>query len=187
MFTAADIIVDSDKKIREKSIEVKIPLSVNDKKLATALFEYVLNSTKGNVEQGENYKPAVGIAAIQVGIPKKILAIAYDSGDEEENIEVRFLLANAKIIQNSVRYGYLSSGEGCLSVEASHEGYVMRAHKVKVRAFDILTNKERIIEAQGYLAIVLQHEIDHFNGILYYDRINKNNPFQILENSVEIT
>jgi len=188
MFTSKDIIIDNNLKIREKSSEVAIPLSEEDQQIARALLDYVLTSTQEAVAESGDYKPAVGMAAIQVGIPKKILAIGYDDESAEgEKTEVRYLLANAKIIQHSLRGAYLSGGEGCLSVEEVHEGYVIRAQRIKVRAFDILANKEQVITAEGYLAIVMQHEIDHFNGILYYDRINKNDPYYRPENCVEIT
>ena len=52
-----------------------------------------------------------------------------------------------------------------------------------MKAFDIVSNKEITITATGYDAIVLQHEYDHLDGILYYDRINKADPFKEVENS----
>jgi peptide deformylase len=50
-------------------------------------------------------------------------------------------------------------------------------------AYDIVTNKDITLTATGYDAIVLQHEYDHLDGILYYDRIDKNNPFKEIDNS----
>ncbi|MBQ5443716.1 MAG: peptide deformylase, partial [Erysipelotrichaceae bacterium] len=64
-----------------------------------------------------------------------------------------------------------------LSVNQIHEGYVYRSARVKVKAYDLLQEKEILIKAEGYLAIVLQHELDHFKGILFYDHINKADPF----------
>ena len=187
MLTAKDIITDKDIKIREKSEDVKLPLDREDRELAQSLLDYVVNSTDEELQEENALKPAVGISAIQIGIPKRILAIAYKEEDEEgEGEEVRYLLANAKIIRHAVRTVYLKGGEGCLSVEDEHEGFVQRAYKVTIRAYDILAEAEVVIEAEEYLAIVLQHEIDHFNGILYYDHINKTDPYYIPNNSVEI-
>jgi peptide deformylase len=81
---------------------------------------------------------------------------------------------------------YLQSGEGCLSVDNDHKGYVYRPYKIRVKAYDFLTNKEIEIIARGYDAIVLQHEIDHLSGVLYYDHIDKKNPFKILDNSIAL-
>jgi peptide deformylase len=57
------------------------------------------------------------------------------------------------------------------------EGIVPRRAKIKVFAYDMLANKHIELVAENFLAINLQHEIDHLNGILYYDHINKENPF----------
>ena len=64
--------------------------------------------------------------------------------------------------------------------------YVNRSARIKVKAYDVLQDKEVIIEAEGYVAVVLQHEIDHFKGILYYDHINKKNPMLELPGSIPI-
>ncbi len=187
MLTSKDIVKDTDIKIKEKSSDVKIPLSADEKALAKKLLEYVVNST--NEELAEKYvlRPAVGISAIQVGVAKKILAISYEEELEDGKVElVQYLLANAKIISNSVRGCYLKSGEGCLSVDDVHEGYVVRSQRIKVKAYDIKAKKEVVINAKDYLAIVFQHEIDHFNGILYYQHINKTNPFNVPDNCLEI-
>ena len=71
----------------------------------------------------------------------------------------------------------LEGGEGCLSVDNPHEGYVHRFYKIRLKAFDALQNREIELTARGYDAIVLQHEYDHLNGVFYYDHIDKNQPF----------
>jgi peptide deformylase len=58
-----------------------------------------------------------------------------------------------------------------------HIGIVKRKNKIIVNCYDLENNKEIKVCADKMLSIVLQHEIDHLNGILFYDRINKNNPF----------
>ena len=80
----------------------------------------------------------------------------------------------------------LASGEGCLSVEDEHQGLVPRHARITVKAYDIL--KQEVVEfrANGYLAVVLQHEIDHLNGILFYDRINREDPWKLEENTLVI-
>ena len=57
---------------------------------------------------------------------------------------------------------------------------------IVVKAYNDLTGKEEHITARGYDAIVLQHEIDHLDGILFYDRIDKNDPFKIIEGAVRV-
>ena len=170
-----NIVNDAGTLIREKSVDVKLPLSDEDKEILMSLYKYVLDSTDEELAEKENLSPAVGIAAIQVGINKKMIAVVL-RGENEEVVH-QYALANPKIVSESVEEAYLAGGEGCLSVPEMHEGYVYRHRRVKVRGYDLLTDRNIEIKASDYLAIVLQHEIDHFNGILYYDRINKKHPF----------
>lgn len=178
------IIKDDNPLIREKSLDVKIPLSKEDKDLIFDMLTYVDESTDEKIAEEKKLQPAVGISAIQVGIKKKLLAIVIKN--EKGEIIYKFALANAKIISNSVEKTYLKGGEGCLSVPESHEGYVNRSARIKIKAYDVLQDKEVTINAEGYIAVVLQHEIDHFKGVLYYDYINKKNPMQELEGSIPI-
>ncbi len=168
------IIKDDNNLIRQKSYDVSLPLNDEDKNLLLDMLKYVDDSTNEEIAQKENLRPAVGISAIQVGVQKKMTAIILK--DENNNKVYEYALVNPKIISNSIEKAYLGCGEGCLSVTNEHQGYIYRSARVKVKGFDILQNKEITIKADGYLAIVLQHELDHFKGILFYDHINKQNP-----------
>jgi N-formylmethionyl-tRNA deformylase len=90
------------------------------------------------------------------------------------------------LISNSVQKSYLAGGEGCLSVKDKHEGYVKRYFKIKLKAYDYISQKEVVLSLKNYISIVVQHEFDHLFGILYYDRINKSNPFEVKEDEVKI-
>ena len=169
------IIKDDSDLIRERSVDVSMPVSDEDRQILMQMLKYVDDSTVEEIAEKENLRPAVGISAIQLGIPKKMTAIIIK--DSEGNKECEYALVNPKIVSNSIEKAYLQSGEGCLSVANEHEGYVYRSARVKVKGYDILQEKEIEIKADGYLAIVLQHEIDHFKGVLFYDHINKANPF----------
>ena len=72
---------------------------------------------------------------------------------------------NPKVVAHSVQDAALGEGEGCLSVDRDVPGYVVRHARVTVEYFNN--------------SIVVQHEIDHTNGIMFYDHINKDNPFAI--------
>ncbi len=173
------IIKDNDPKIRDKSFVVSLPLKQEDRELMEDMLRYVKESTIPEIAEAKNLRPAVGISAIQVGVPKQLTAIVCTDIDKNGNeVHYEYALVNPKIISYSVQKAYLEGGEGCLSVESVHEGFVPRHARVKVEAFDMLQNKTITIRAHGYLAIVLQHEIDHFSGVLFYDTINKENPFE---------
>lgn len=109
--------------------------------------------------------PGMGLAAIQVGCDKSILV--YDVSPPDEN---RFLqvLMNPKIISSEGEM--ISENEGCLSVP-DYRADVKRAGSILVEGLDKEGNPLRI-EAEGFLAIVLQHEIDHLNGTLFIDHIS---------------
>ena len=110
--------------------------------------------------------------------------------DFDENGEVinstDYALANPKIVSYTPKQSYLKTGEACLSVPEDVKGYVPRHAKITVEGFDVLTNKDVKIVARGFLAICLQHELDHFDGVLYYDHINKEYPLVPIENAMVI-
>ena len=167
------IFKDSDKVLRVKATPVAIPLSIEDETLALAMFQHIKESQDPVFADKHGLRAGVGLAAPQVGVSKQILVVHFEIDDEGNYLT--HVLANPQIISSSVRRTYLEGGEGCLSVDKEHPGHVYRFHKIKVRAYDVLQNKEIEINAFGYHAIVLQHEIDHLNGILFYDRISPTN------------
>ena len=146
-----------------------------------AMLKYVDDSTVEEIAERENLRPAVGISAIQIGIPKKMTAVILKDENGEKVYE--FALVNPRIVSNSLEKSCLSSGEGCLSVVDDHKGYIYRSARVKIKAYDLLQEKDIEIKADGYLAIVLQHELDHFKGVLFYDYINEENPYYTPDNS----
>ena len=85
---------------------------------------------------------------------------------------------NAKIVAHSVQDAALADGEGCLSVDRDVPGYVVRHARVTIDYIDKNGDKQRI-KLKGYDAMVVQHEIDHTNGVMFYDRINEADPFAI--------
>lgn len=101
--------------------------------------------------------PGIGLAATQVDIHLQVVVIDVS----EEKNELRVFI-NPRIIENS---GSCEGEEGCLSVPGVYEN-VCRAERVAVRFVD-LQGQEQTIEAEGILAVCLQHEIDHLNGKLF--------------------
>ena len=168
------IIKDDNPLIRVKSKDVSLPLSDEDRETLLLMHKYVDESTIDEIAEEKNLRPAVGISAIQIGIPKKMTSIILKDSEGKKVYE--YALVNPKIISNSVEKAYIKSGEGCLSVPEDHKGIVYRSARCKIKGYDILTEQEVLIKADGYLSIVFQHELDHFKGVLYYDHINKENP-----------
>lgn len=178
------IVKDNKPSLRQRSSLVEEKDFEETKKILLEMIEYLkLSQDEKFLESHKNIRSGVGLAAPQIGINKQFLAIYY----EDENKKVHELgLINPKILSESTRKCYLAGGEGCLSVDEKHEGYVLRPYKITLKAYNVVTNKEEEKVYTGYDAVVLQHEIDHLKGILYYDHINKINPFKKEENSVEL-
>ena len=109
--------------------------------------------------------PGAGLAAIQVGFDKSIIIFDSLPGETEKSLQV---LLNPKIIEKEGEI--ISENEGCLSVPEFRSD-VKRSSLALVEGFD-RDGKPLRFEVEEYLAIVLQHEIDHLNGILFIDRIS---------------
>ncbi|MEJ2040865.1 MAG: peptide deformylase [Desulfosarcinaceae bacterium] len=118
-----------------------------------------------NMAETMYHAPGVGLAAIQVGIDKKLLIYDLSPKDEDRSLNV---LINPKILKAEGEI--LSEGEGCLSVP-EFRANVKRSSHILVEAVDRHGNPLRL-EAEGFQAIVLQHEIDHLNGTLFIDHIS---------------
>lgn len=168
------IFKDTDLVLRTKAVRVPTPLSVEDETLAFAMFQHIKESQDPVLAEKYGLRAGVGLAAPQVGVSKQIIVVHFLL-DEEKQTYFTYVLANPQIISSSVRRTYLEGGEGCLSVDESYPGHVYRYHKIKVKAYDILNKMDIELNAFGYPAIVLQHEIDHLNGVLFYDRIDPAN------------
>ena len=109
--------------------------------------------------------PGIGLAAIQVGINQRMLIYDISSPDEERSMNV---LVNPRIIESEGEV--LSENEGCLSVP-EYRSDVKRFASILVEAYD-RDQKLLRFEANDFLSIVLQHEIDHLNCKLFIDRIS---------------
>ena len=167
------IIKDNNPIMRKRSLPVELPLSAKDKETLDAMLDYLKKSQDEEYAEKHHINPGVGLAAIQISILKRMFVVYFK--DEEDN-EIAYQLVNPVIVESSVKKCALQNGEGCLSVDKPHQGLVHRYYRIKMKAFDALTNKDIEINATGYEAIVLQHEFDHLNGMFYYDHINTMDP-----------
>ena len=172
------IVKDSNPIMRKKSQPVPLPLSKEDKETLDEMLNYIKLSQDEDYAKKHNIRSGIGLAAIQIGLLKRMFVIYY----EKEDGVVQYQLVNPKIIEYSFRKCALKDGEGCLSVDGEHPGYAHRYYKIKMEAYDALTDQEIIITARGFDAIVLQHEYDHLDGLFFYDRIDPKKPDQVLMN-----
>ena len=115
----------------------------------------------------------MGLAFPQLGINEKIIVIVheYDEGKFDN-----YVVVNPKLVSYSNEMIAAEAGEGCLSVNREIEGHVKRYARVTIEGFD-MDGKKIKIRAREELSIAFQHELDHLEGILFYDRIDKNKRF----------
>lgn len=174
-------IYDDHHPLLRKTLKpVSLPVSKEIKETLFQMVEYLKASQDEKFHESHpSIRPGVGLSANQIGIDKRFFAIYFKDGEEE----IKFALVNPRIIKNSLRKCALSSGEGCLSVKQDHKGLVYRYSKITLRGYDCFLDQEIDIEAEGYLSIVLQHELDHLNGKIYYDYIDKMDPNHQIPNS----
>ena len=172
------IVKDNNPIMRKKSLPVELPLSAEDKATLDEMLNYLKLSQDEEYARKHNIRAGVGIAAIQIGLLKRMFCIYY----ETDNGPVQYQLVNPKIIEYSIRKCALRDGEGCLSVDGEHPGLSHRYYKINMQAYDALSDRDIIITARGFDAIVLQHEYDHLDGLFFYDRIDQNNPLKQLMN-----
>ncbi len=174
MLKMKDILDEKEKILHEVSEEVTFPLSEEDKKTIQDIIEMLTNSQIPELSEKYDLRPGMGLAAIQLGIKKRYFVVVHEY---EEGKFDNYVLINPKIISESSEIIYVGEGEGCLSVNRDVPGIVPRHARVTLEAYDEEGNKIRV-RGREELAIAFQHEMDHLNGILFVDKIDKKNPFK---------
>lgn len=173
MFKKLNILDEKDKRVRMISKDAKLPLSKEYKDIIENIITELTYSQIEELEKKYDLRPGMGLAFPQLGINERIIVIVHEYDDGKFN---NYVMVNPKIVSYSDEMIAVEAGEGCLSVNRDVEGHVKRYARVRVEGYDIDGNKISI-RAREELSIAFQHEIDHLNGILFYDRIDKNKPF----------
>lgn len=179
MITMKDIIREGHPTLRKVAKEVALPLSPELVEKGEEMLTFLKNSQDPELAEKLELRGGVGLAAPQLNISKRFIALHVPSSDPEDTTPtLSVVMYNPKIISHSVQDACLAEGEGCLSVDREVPGYVVRHARVTVSYVD-KDNQVQKIKLKGYEAIVVQHEIDHLNGIMFYDHINPKAPFAL--------
>ena len=159
MCTKDDIIALPNPHLRERSQRISV-VTESTKKLIQDMIDATLDW-----ESSRPYEIGAALAAVQIDKLQRAVIVRGDF-DDKKSKEFTTLI-NPKVVkyEGEVIYDY----EGCLSVKDIY-GYVPRYSKVRIQALDLEGNEIRI-KADGFLARVLQHEIDHTNGTVFIDHI----------------
>lgn len=173
MFKPCNILDEKRPELRKVSTEVTGPLSKEDKETIKQVIKHLTYSQIERYEKKYDLRPGMGLAFPQLGINKRIIVIVHEYEEGKFN---EYVYINPVIVSESEEMIAASEGEGCLSVNREVEGHVPRHARVTVEGLDIDGNPQRI-RAREELAIAFQHEIDHLDGILFYDRIDPKHRF----------
>jgi len=144
-----EILHYPDPRLRNEALPVE-EVDLEIKKLVTDMFETMYDA------------PGIGLASIQVNVPKRVIVV-----DISEEHDQPLCFINPEIIS---KQGEEEMDEGCLSVPGFYET-VQRADKIRVKALNE-KGEEFEMDAEGLLAVCIQHEIDHLDGKLFVDYIS---------------
>lgn len=149
-----DIVLEGDPRLRQKAIKVR-GVDPSLRLLAADMHETMRDA------------PGVGLAAPQVGINRRLIVVHVpESYIEEGDPPTTMTLLNPEIVK---AYGCVSGIEGCLSIPG-WVGEVPRSETITIKGVD-LDNRPVRLKVHDFVARVLQHEIDHLDGILFVDRV----------------
>ena len=156
MILMKDIIREGNPILEQKAEDVKLPVSEEDLNTLIEMMEYIYNSVDEEVGPKLELRPAVGLAAPQIGISKKMIAI---SACDEKGRQYDFALINPKIISYSDELTYLKGGEGCLSVDREVSGLIHRPKRISFKAlsFPYYLIDNLVLEDKKNFT----HQIDH--------------------------
>lgn len=173
MFKKLDILDEKDPHLRKKSEESTLPLSKEEKKLIDRIIKELTYSQIEEYSEKYDLRPGMGLAFPQLGINTRVIVIVHEVEDGQFD---NYVVINPKIVSYSNEMIAAEAGEGCLSVNREVEGHIKRYARVTIEGYDPDGNKLKI-RAREELSIAFQHEIDHLDGILFYDRIDPNHQF----------
>ncbi len=129
-------------------------------------FDDELQKLAADMTDTMYYAPGIGLAAVQIGVLRRLLVIDVSKDEDNKNPQV---FINPEVVDESDERGIYD--EGCLSIP-DYYAEVERPASIKVNYLD-LSGKAQTIQADGLMATCLQHEIDHLNGVLFIDYLSK--------------
>ncbi len=172
MILMKNIIREGHKTLETVAKPVHVPLSKADKKTLKSLLEFVINSQDETMVERYDLRPAVGLAAPQINVSKRMFAVHVHDLD---GTLYSYALVNPVLKEKSKDLIYLPGGEGCLSVDRETEGLTPRYREVvfEALAYDDVSDLlvPVALHLEGYVGIVFQHEYDHLNGILFTTKL----------------
>jgi peptide deformylase len=170
-----DIIVLPNSHLHQKSTKVHV-ITDDTRKLIDDM-----TSASLDWEDSRPHEISAALAAVQIDVLERVVIVRSDFDDKNARHFTPLINPEIVKLEGETIYDY----EGCLSVSNIY-GKVPRSSKIRVRAQDLDGNEVRF-KAEGFLARVIQHEIDHTNGILFVDHIkDQTDAFYTLDEKGEL-
>src|SRR5574344_1197759 len=172
-FKKLNILDEKDKHLRMISTDATLPLTKTEQSTIKDIIKELTYSQIDSLSKKYKLRPGMGLAFPQLGINKRIIVVVHEYEEGKFN---NYVFVNPKIISSSEEMIAAEAGEGCLSVNREVDGHVPRHARITIEGYDENGNKIRV-RAREELSIAFQHEVDHLDGIMFYDRIDPNHPF----------
>lgn len=168
------ILDEKNKLLHQKSKEVTFPLTSKQKKDIKDMMDYLEMSQIDEYREKYDLRAGMGLSYVQIGVLERIFVVV---DEVEEGKFDKYVIINPRLKSSSEELVFVGEGEGCLSVNRDVEGIVPRNARITIEAYD--ENGDLFdIRVREELSICFQHEMDHLNGILFVDKIDKKNPFK---------
>lgn len=159
------LVMYPDERLLKECKKVKLPLSNEDEELLNAMYSWLK----------EHAKDAVGIAAPQFGVTKRMFCIKYHNKDTKESVSLK--MVNPIIVEDrhynkkGTDVYYVPDGEACLS-EPGYRKQVSRKKHIILMGYDHIKKQNVSIPLSDFAAAIAQHELDHLNGICLHATLN---------------
>ena len=176
------ILDEKNKILHQVSKEVTFPLTAKQKKDIDDMLLYLKMSQIEPEREKYDLRAGMGLSYVQIGVLERIFVVV---DEYEEGKFKNYVVINPKIKSMSEELIYVGEGEGCLSVNREVEGIVPRNARITIEAYDVDGNPYTL-RVREELSVCFQHEIDHLNGILFVDKIDKKHPYKDKEIMREI-
>lgn len=180
MITMDDIIREGHPSLKKVAKEITFPLTAEQKEKAEEMLQFLKNSQDTEIAEKYQLRGGVGLAAPQIDWLERVIAVHVPNVENPDEPLFSAVMMNPKILSHSVEETCLAEGEGCLSVDREVPGYVVRHSRISLEYTDLNGDTQKV-RLRKYPAIVVQHEIDHLNGIMFYDHINPKEPWKVAE------
>lgn len=178
MILMKDIIREGHPTLTKKASAVNLPVSKQDLETLKKMYQFILNSQDEKMATTYKLRGAVGIAAPQINVSKRMFAMHMEDLD---GTLYSLALINPEITFKSFETTYLPSGEGCLSVDRETNGLTPRSKKISFKALKLDMPSGKLIpismDLDGYASIVFQHEYDHLDGIMFTSKLYPKLPY----------